>query len=698
MSVITAARHQVLTLPGRDFAVERGSALPLGATPRGDGVNFAIVSSRAREVVLVLFAPGGAEPLLELPLNPAFHRTGAIWHAFVRGVGPGVEYGYRAEGPLNAHDRFDRSSLLLDPYARAIVGLEHWGGPHAAPRGLVQADEPFDWGFDQPLRRPLSDTVIYEVHVRTFTQHPSSGVVAPGTYEGLVEKIPYLRALGVTAVELLPIAEFDETAVPNPVNPLTGAPLLNVWGYHPLSFFAPKTSYAVGKTAPTAIRAFKTLVREMHAAGIEVILDLVFNHTAEGGLDSPAASFRGLDNATYYLTDRDTGAYLDYSGCGNSVNCNHPVVRDLILECLRYWVTEMHVDGFRFDLASVLGRGRDGGVLQEPPLLEHIAADPVLADTKLIAEAWDAAGLYQVGSFPSWGRWAEWNGRYRDDMRRFLRGEAGCVGAVATRVAGSADLYRTPGRSAHHSINFITCHDGFTLRDLVSYDAKHNDGNGEDNRDGCNDNFSWNCGWEGDGAPPAVVELRARQMRNAFVLLLLSRGVPMILAGDERGRTQAGNNNAYCQDSESYWLDWSSGDDRLQQFVADLLAFRRAHAQFTEPGFLDPRDDGEPTVRWHGLEPDRPDWSEECRMVAFSLPAALDGKEIYVAANMHWQPATLHLPDPPRNGTWRLVVDTRIPDVEVSGGRAVPPVLTVAGRSCVVLQACVPEPLAGCGG
>ncbi|HEY7516376.1 MAG TPA: isoamylase, partial [Vicinamibacteria bacterium] len=476
-----SAPERLLRLVKGDFAVRRGHPLPLGVVAVREGVNFAVFSRHATAVILVLFAPGDAEPALEVPLDPRYNRTGDVWHALVAGIEPGFEYAYRASRDANfesrAH-RFDPGRLLLDPYGRGVSGLEGWGRGERASRfgRLLEVrsrvlEEEFDWGHEHPLNVPLADSVIYELHVRGFTRSPTSGVARPGTFEGVVEKIPYLRDLGVTAVELMPVTEFEECDVDR-TDPRTGERLRNLWGYQPVSFFAPKAAYAGDGDTETAVREFKSMVKALHEAGIEVILDMVYNHTAEGDERGPTFSLRGLDNETYYLLDAGTGRYLNYSGCGNTLNCNHPVVRDVILASLRYWVTEMHVDGFRFDLASILGRGRDGSVLANPPLLERITADPVLARTKLIAEAWDAAGLYQVGSFPSWGRWAEWNGRYRDEIRRFVKGDPGMVPLLALRLAGSPDLYRGSGRAPFHSINFVTSHDGFTLADLVSYNDK----------------------------------------------------------------------------------------------------------------------------------------------------------------------------------------------------------------------------------
>jgi isoamylase len=647
---------------GTDLVVGRGVPLPFGATLVRGGVNFSIFSHHADHVTLVLFG-GHGTPHREVPFDPRLHRTGSVWHAFVAGVDAGVEYGFRVNGPGGGGHGFDPTRILLDPYARAIVGGEHWGRPSPSGRRALVADAEFDWGFDQPLNIPFGRTVIYELHVRGFTRHPSSGVRFPGTFLGVVEKIPYLQSLGITAVQLMPVTEFDETDAPLYASRLTEDVLGNVWGYHPLSFFAPKASYAADKRAGGQIREFKHMVRELHAAGIEVILDLVFNHTGEGELIGPTSSFRGIDNTTYYMLEPGSGSYRNYTGCGNTVNCNHPVVRDLILDCLRFWVVEMHVDGFRFDLASVLARGRNGSVLADPPLIEHIAADSVLSRTKLIAEAWDAAGLYQVGSFPAWGRWTELNGRFRDDVRRFVKGEAGLSGAVATRMAGSPDLYRDNGRCAHHSINFITSHDGFTLADLVSYDRKHNDENGEGGRDGADENDSWNCGWEGRGAPEPVERLRRQQARNLMAILFLSQGVPMVLAGDERGRTQGGNNNAYCHDSALFWVNWveEAHDADLLRFMTRLIAFRGAHLQLLSERFLDGGADGLPAVEWHGRHPHQPDWSPDSRLLVMQLPGGSNDNDLLVAINMHWEPTPIVLPRARTGRLWRRAIDTSLP-------------------------------------
>ncbi len=647
------ARKHLLATIGQDAEFVRGSPLPLGATPLRGGVNFSVFSRHSTDVTLAIFLSGFSEPVLEFPLDPKFHKTGNVWHCFLAGLDPGVNYAYRIDG-----------KLLLDPYGKAVAGRPEWGrDPDARLRSVVVEDR-YAWKHDQPLGVPLADSIIYELHVRGYTRAGSSGVAAPGTFLGLCEKIPYLQALGITAVELLPVTEFNETDNPRR-NPVTGEKLLDYWGYNPLSFFSPKLSYSGAADALAAVAEFKTMVQAFHAAGIEVILDVVFNHTGEGGQGGHTISWRGIDDETYYIVDPITGRYLDFSGCGNTLNCNHPVVRSQIVDCLHYWVTEMHVDGFRFDLASILGRGRDGTVLKSPPLLERIAGDPILAGTKLIAEAWDAAGLYQVGSFPAWGRWAEWNGRFRDDIRRFVKGDAGMVPALADRVSGSADLYRESGREPYHSINFVTCHDGFTLADLVSYNDKHNLANGEGNRDGANDNASWNCGVEGPTRDPSIQALRDRQARNLAALLLLAHGTPMILAGDEIGRSQKGNNNGYCQDNELSWIPWEleESNDSLLRFFRNLIAFRRSHAILRRSSYVRDQTRRDVETVWHGVELHKPDWNFESRLLAwhmFEAPETRPGEQIYVIANAHWEAHRCALP-PVCWGTWRRFIDTSRP-------------------------------------
>ncbi|MEA3296448.1 MAG: glycogen debranching protein GlgX [candidate division Zixibacteria bacterium] len=669
---------------GNQFEIARGNPLPLGVTVLPDGINFAVFSGGATSVMLVLFNSGDEDPIAQFPLDPGFNRTGNVWHARISGLPSNIEYGYLMDRQSEDNSRvyrFDPSVVLIDPYARALSGGEVWGKSSnnggkpqtgRAWRSLITNDH-FDWEFDQPLKTRMEETIIYELHVRGFTRNLNSQVSQTGTYEGLIEKIPYLKELGITAVELLPVNEFSEidSAVSNPV---TGEKLLNYWGYHSVGFFAPKASYASRCKNGSQVNEFKQMVKEFHAAGIEVILDVVFNHTAEGDQKGPTISFRGLDDSVYYLTDSHTGSYCNYSGCGNTVNCNHPVVRDIILDCLRYWVTEMHIDGFRFDLASVLGRGRDGSVLANPPLLERIAADPVLRDTKIIAEAWDAAGLYQVGTFPSWGRWAEWNACFRDDIRQFVKGDPGMVPSLANRIMGSPDIYGQDNPLLNHHVNFVTCHDGFTLKDLVSYNNKHNDANGEDNRDGNNNNISWNCGFEGQvelsgqsasSKADQIEQLRFRQIRNFTTLLMLSKGVPMILAGDELGRSQQGNNNPYCQDNEISWIDWELAERNadLLRFFRLLIKFRKEHPVITGCFREHPGDSTSGTV-WHGVKLNHPDLSWNSRSLALQLRETINGsgRDIYIAANAYWKSLKFQLPRLERKKKWHRVVDTTLED------------------------------------
>lgn len=671
------------------FPARAGRTLPFGATPVPGGVNFSIYSNHATALTLVLFRRGEQEPLAELPFPPSF-RIGGVYAMTVFGIDmEEIEYAYRAEGPYRPEDghHFDPGVLLADPYAKLYSGREQWGtSNHAYRSGL--APEDFDWEDDRPLNLPLGELVIYELHVRGFTRHPSSGVSAPGTFAGLTEKIPYLRDLGVNCVELMPIFEFDEMDNPNSV---PGHPLYNYWGYNSVGFFAPKASFAVTGRYGMQCDELKNLVKALHRAGIEVVLDVVFNHTAEGNEMGPTHSFRGLDNKTYYMLTPD-GHYYNFSGTGNTLNCNHPVVRGFVLDCLRYWAAEYHVDGFRFDLASVLGRAQDGSLLSNPPLLETLARDSVLRDCKLIAEAWDAGGLYQVGSFPDYGRWSEWNGRYRDLVRRFIRGDLGTVGELATRMAGSSDLYARRGATA--SVNFVTVHDGFTLHDLVSYDDKHNEANGEGNRDGEYANNSWNCGHEGPTDDPEILALRGRQMRNALLLLLTSRGIPMILAGDEVARTQLGNNNAYCHDGPLTWFDWNLlGENAdLHRFVRCAIAFRRRHPSLRAlNNAIRERIGGYPEMSWHGVRAWEPDWSAHGRLLAAMFCAA--GDCVYVAANSHWEEQTLELPAPPAGLTWHLFADTAAePPAEIHEPGSEPALadqsrVRIGPRSALVLTA-----------
>jgi len=655
--------------------VRRGVPLPFGALLRRTGINFSVFSKYATSCTLVLFDPGADQPFAEFALDPHANRTGQVWHAFVEGLDAGAQYGYRFDMQPNPNPqvhRYDPAHVLLDPHAHVLSNGAPWGTytPETrSPRYSVVAENHFDWQHDEPLNIPLVDTIIYETHVRSFTRHSSSGVKHPGTFAGLIERIPYLKQLGVTAVELLPVNEFEE-ADTDRVNPLTGERLFNLWGYQPVAFGAPNTAYSSNCADGEQVREFKQMVRAMHQAGLEVILDMVFNHTAEGDELGPTWSFRGIDNSTYYIVDPVTGKYANYTGCGNTVNANNPVVRDFIVDCLHYWVMEMHVDGFRFDLASVLGRGEDGSVLKNPPLLERMAYDPVLANVKLIAEAWDAGGLYQVGTFPSWGRWAEWNGIFRDDVRKFVKGDANMTSALATRLLGSSDLYETSAREPYHSINFVTCHDGFTLTDLVSYNEKHNLANGDNNTDGNDANYSWNCGVEGPTDDPTVNELRQRQRKNFAAILLASHGVPMILAGDELGRTQQGNNNAYCQDNEISWVDWRMAQQNagLLRFFQLMIAFRKRCPLLRRETF-ELHGEGGFHINWHGVKRMTPDWGHDSRTVAMQLTQLCDGEprqDLHFIANSYWDDLDFELPQIGEHEWFRLVDTALAPPQDIA--------------------------------
>jgi glycogen operon protein len=652
--------------------VSRGRPLPLGTTPFADGVNFALLCRHGTRVWLVLSPADSNAPFAEVELDPHSNRTGNHWHVFVHDLPPAFRYGWRVDGPPGPYNRYDPSIVLLDPAATLITGGGPWGSQcevttkHSVRRGLYFRGPRYDWNDDSPPLTPLEDSIVYELHVRGFTCHPSADVKHPGTYAGLLEKIPYLKWLGVTAVELLPIHEFDECDCPF-TNPFTGERLRNYWGYNSIAFAAPKAGYAATVAGHGQVREFRDMVKAFHAAGIEVILDVVFNHSGEGDDRGRTYSFRGLDNELYYLLAPD-GSYLNYTGCGNTLNCNHPIVRDLLLTCLRYWVGHMHVDGFRFDLASVFGRDRFGNVMVDPPVVETITEDGVLADTKLIAEPWDAAGLYQVGKFPFGRRWSEWNGHYRDDVRRFWRGDPETVCGLATRLCGSSDLYEPSGRKPVHSINFVTCHDGFTLNDLVSYERKHNAANGEQNRDGSDANWSWNCGVEGPTTDPAVRRLRQRQARNLMATLLLSQGVPMLLGGDEFLRTQRGNNNAWCQDDETSWVDWTLAEKNRDflRFVREMIALRKRHPALRRRSFLFGAEGGlRPDIAWHGLEPNKPDFSPAARTLAYTLDGTQTGREpdrdFYVGINGDRErPAPFRVAKSPSGRPWRRVVDTSL--------------------------------------
>ena len=656
------------------FKLRLGRPQPFGATIVPGGVNFSIFSSHATSCSLVLFKKHAKAPLAEIPFPDEF-RIGNVYCMVVFDLDyENLEYGYRMDGPNNFEQGhwFDQSKILLDPYAKVIGGRDVWG---VIPdwddiyhhRGRIAFDD-FDWGNDRALEIPPEDQIIYEMHVRSFTRHESSGIKENhrGTFAGIRDKIPYLKELGVNAVELMPVYEFDEFENSRP-NPQTGETLYNYWGYSTVGFFSPKAGYAATGKFGMQVDELKTLVKELHKNGIEVILDVVFNHTAEGNERGPTISFRGIDNKTYYMMTPE-GYYFNFSGCGNTINCNNPIVRNIVLDCLRYWAAEYHIDGFRFDLASILGRDPLGYPLANPPLLESLAFDPILAKCKLIAEAWDAGGLYQVGSFPAYGRWAEWNGKYRDGIRKFIKGD-GTVGQIAQCLQGSPDLYAWAGRAPATSINFITAHDGFTLMDLVSYNQKHNEANGENNNDGSNDNDSWNCGWEGATDDVAINALRRRQIKNAIAILMVSQGVPMLLMGDEVGRTQNGNNNTYCHDNELSWLDWDlqTKNAEILEFVKHSVAFRRSHPVLRNPNHFRNQDyvgSGYADITWHGTKAWTVDWSDGNRAIAFLLcgkhakRGTVEDNYIYVAMNMHWQTQWFEIPGLPPSLQWHVFANT----------------------------------------
>ena len=641
--------------------------------------------------VLLFERHDSPEPYQVITLDPESNRTFAVWHVHIEGLRAPAFYGLRVFGPENvAGLRFQPDKVLADPYARGIDRTLWDRGAACRPgdntalslRSVVMDTGDYDWEGDEPLGRPMEDLVIYETHVGGFTRSPTSSVTQPGTFAGLVEKIPYLKALGVTAVELLPVFDFDDSEA----RTVDGHRLTNYWGYSTAAYFAPHAGYCVSPEAGGHVREFRDMVKALHAAGIEVILDVVFNHTDEGNHLGPLFSFAGLDNPNYYYLDpADPRYYYDYSGCGNTLMANHPIVTKMIVECLEYWVREMHVDGFRFDEAAVLTRGARGEVLDEPPVVWQIELSDTLADTKIIAEAWDAAGAYEVGRYPGY-RWAEWNGRYRDTMRGFVKGEPGIIGDVATRLTGSADLYQPRGHRPINSVNFVTCHDGFTLADLVSYDGKHNEANGEGNRDGNDDNTSWNCGAEGPTDDPDVRALRVQQTKNFAALLLLSRGVPMMLAGDEAGRTQQGNNNAYCQDNEISWLDWSlvETNAELLSFWQRMIAFRKAHPSLRQPTYE------RPDVTWHGTRLGEPGWDDpDARALACTLSGLAGDADLHVIANMYWGPLEFELPALPGK-VWARAVDTSLPSGPDLPEPGTEPAVdtatcTAPGRSVIVL-------------
>lgn len=692
MPVISEQLKPIDTVNG--FQIRPGFFREFGAVAIPGGVNFTIHTHGATSCELLLFHRKAEEPYAVIPF-PESYKIGFCYSMIVFDLDiEEFEYAYRLDGPYDEKKglRFDKNKILLDPYARAVTGQSQWGHVNNAQHGyrarVVQSN--FDWGDQRHHSIPMEDLIIYELHVRGFTMDESSGVKHHGTFEGLREKIPYLKELGVNAVELMPIFEFDEM---RDVRLIDENELIDFWGYNPVSFFAPNTSYCSSMEYNREGLELKTLIKDLHDNGIEVILDVVFNHTAEGNEFGPCFSFKGFDNNIYYMLTPD-GHYYNFSGCGNTLNCNHPVVRDMILECLRYWVIEYRVDGFRFDLASILGRNDDGTPLSQPPLLRSLAFDSILGNVKLIAEAWDAGGLYQVGSFPSWKRWAEWNGRYRDDMRRFLKGDDFLARTAAARITGSPDLYDPAYRGGNASINFLTCHDGFTLYDLYSYNQKHNEANGWGNTDGADDNNSWNCGVEGETDDPAILALRKRLMKNACAVLLCSRGTPMFLSGDEFADTRYGNNNPYCQDNLISWLDWSllKKNKDLFDFFQYMIQFRKDHPVIRkdlEPSYL-----GVPAMSTHGPTPDETNFSGDSHVVCVRFAGYNEATQkedlVYLAVNSGWFPVTLTLPEFPEHYKWKVAVNTGDPKCQFFHKNSMPTVeskIFLGERSVIIFVA-----------
>lgn len=647
------------------FKVRPGYYRINGATPMEGGVNFTVHTHYGTSCELLLFHRTQKEPYVVLKF-PEHYRIGNVYSMLVFGLKiTEFEYAYRVDGPYFPEKGliFDKTKYLLDPYAKAVTGQSGWGAKPPDGGFVYKArvvKEDFDWGVCDESQTSMQDLIIYEMHVRGFTSDKSSRVEYPGTFAGIAEKIPYLLDLGVNAVELMPIFEFDELQDYRIVD---GKELINYWGYSSVCFFAPNTSYTASIEFNREGSELKTLIKLLRENGIDVILDVVFNHTAEGNDDGPYFSFKGFDNSIYYLLTPD-GKYHNFSGCGNTLNCNNPIVQQMIIECLRHWVIEYRVSGFRFDLASILGRNEDGSPMANPPLLQLIAFDPILGNVKLIAEAWDAGGLYQVGSFPSWNRWAEWNGKYRDDMRSFLKGDDGYTMAAAERIAGSRDIYKPELRGEEASVNFLDCHDGFTLRDLYSYQQKHNEANGWNNTDGTDDNRSWNCGVEGDTNDPAVLALRERLIKNACATLLSSRGTPMFYAGDEFGNTQFGNNNAYCQDNEISWLNWDLLKEytNLHSFFKYMIRFRKAHPILR--GKTTPSSCGFKDISYHGVTPNIERIPDDKRYVGVMFAGRKNGEDdiIYIGVNAHWESANIALPELPQNRYWKIAVNTSATD------------------------------------
>ncbi len=704
-----------------NFTLEPGKPYNLGATMDHRGCNFALFSRNATSVELVFFnKEQDNAPSHRFVLDPVLHKTGDVWHVYLQGVLSGQLYGYLVDGPFDPWHkghRFNRHKLLVDPYAKAVVGQYNWrspaaysyifGHPHGdasfsnltnwgqVAKGAVVDDNEFDWGRDKSLHIPMKDTVIYEVSLRGFTRSPTSGVAHPGTYLGMIEKIPYLKNLGITTVELLPVQDFNPFENVK-TNPETGAPLVNFWGYSTLNFFSPARWFSSDGDGRTAVTEFKTMVKAFHEAGIEVILDVVYNHTGEGNEYGPTHSLKGLDNRIYYMLEQGR-YYKNYSGCGNTLNCNHPVVKRLILDSLRYWVVDMHVDGFRFDLAAILGRDEQGHWMPNHSVLNEIAHDPILSRSQIIAEGWDAAGLFKVGGFPL--GWAEWNSHFRDGVRSFIKSDPQTVGEVAKRLSGSSDLFEHASRSPFQSINFITAHDGFTLRDLVSYNGKNNTQNAEENRDGNDHNLSWNCGAEGPSSNKDVETIRLRQMKNFILTLMVSQGTPMILSGDEVQFSKDGNNNTYCHDNKLNWLDWDLQEKNKEyfEFCRQMIHFRLRHPCLRREFFFQGRDlSGNKLldIDWMGVDL-WPDWGSDSHCLAFMLDgskaetgALVDDNIIYVAFNTFWEVKNFQLPRAQKNQKWYLVADTaKIPGIWEDGKEPLieTEYITVQPRTSVIL-------------
>lgn len=659
----------------KNITFSKGRAHPLGATPDKNGVNFSIYSENATGVQLLLFkSHDDVEPFLTYDFSPVDNMTFHFWHVYVKGIKPGVQYAYRIDGPHNLSEgfRYNKNKVLIDPYSNGNTNTL-WDRVSAcgaadnlatSMRSVVIDREKYNWEDDKPLQRPINESIIYEVHVGGFTRNKNSGSKNPGTFKGIIDKIPYLKELGINTVELLPVFEFDSKEILKIVD---GKTLMNYWGYSTLSFFAPHPAYCINPHIGEHLNEFRDMVKELHKAGIEVILDVVFNHTNEGNHEGPTINFKGIDNNIYYFLSKDNPEYyFDYSGCGNTINANHPVVEKFITDCLRFWVDEMHVDGFRFDEGSILSRGEDGAPLKHPPLLWGLELSEIFADTKLIAEAWDAAGLYQIGSFPGY-RWSEWNGKYRDAIRRFVKGDKGIIGEVASRISGSADIYQHSRHTPLNSINFIACHDGMTIADLVSYNSKNNFANGENNNDGIDENLSWNSGAEGETDNPDIIKLRNRRIKNFAAILFTSIGVPMILSGDEAGKSQFGNNNVYCQDNEISWFDWElpKKNNELFNFFKGMIKFRKSNSFLNRTSFFngDVNSRGLKDIEWHGCKLYEPGWNDpESNVLAYTM-GAFDAKEpdIHVMINSNFTPLSFDIPALPAGRKWYRLVDTSLP-------------------------------------